>query len=57
MLTGKKTLGAAAIITAIGFIQQSGIIDIVPENYKGLVVASIGLVMAVLRFMTKTPIV
>lgn len=57
MLTGKKTLGAAAIITAIGFIQQSGIIDIIPENYKGLVVASIGLVMAVLRFVTKTPII
>ncbi len=57
MLTGKKTLSVAAIITAIGFIQQSGIIDTIPENYKGLVVASIGLVMAVLRFMTKTPII
>lgn len=56
MLQGKKTLSVSAIIVALGFIEQSGVINIIPENYKGFAIASIGFVMAGLRLITKTPI-
>ena len=45
-MKGFKTLTAASAITIIGGLQQAGIIDLIPENYRGVSVATIGLLMA-----------
>jgi hypothetical protein len=55
-MKGKKTLVTAAAITVIGGLQQTGILNLVPAEYQGIAIASIGLVMAVLRFNTTTPV-
>lgn len=54
-MKGFKTLTAASAITIIGGLQQAGIVDLIPENYRGVSVATIGLLMAGLRLVTKTP--
>lgn len=56
MLKGYKTLIASGLITAFGFLQQSGVLDLVPAQFEGVAIAGIGLVMAVLRLYTTTPI-
>ena len=55
-MTGYKTFFVATLITLFGFLEQSNIVDLIPESYKGVAIAAIGLIMAVLRFMTKTPV-
>ena len=55
-MKGYKTLIASILISGIGGLQQIGIIDQIPENYQGVTIATIGLVMAFLRLMTNTPI-
>lgn len=55
-MKGYKTLIASGLITVIGFLQQSGVVDIIPEHFQGVTIAGIGLVMALLRLYTSTPI-
>lgn len=53
-MKGFRTLFLSAIITMLGFFQQAGIIDLIPDNYRGIAISSIGLLMAILRLMTNT---
>lgn len=55
-MKGYKTISAAGIITAIGMAQQMGVIDLVPEHYRGLALSGVGLVMAYLRLKTNTAV-
>jgi|GEM_PF-2642850 hypothetical protein len=55
-MKGYKTISTAGIITAIGAAQQMGVIDLVPEQYRGLALSSVGLLMAVLRLKTNTAV-
>lgn len=53
-MKGYRTILVAGMITIIGSLQQIGALDLVPEHYRGVAIASIGLVMAVLRLNTDT---
>lgn len=55
-MKGYKTLIASALITVVGGLQQIGVINLVPENFQGVAIAGIGLVMALLRLYTTSPI-
>ena len=53
-MKGYRTMLAAGLITLLGSLQQIGIIDLVPQEFRGVSIAAIGLVMAVLRLNTNT---
>ncbi len=53
-MKGYRTILVAGMITIIGSLQQIGALDLVPEHYRGVVIASIGLIMALLRLNTDT---
>ncbi|KAF0115847.1 MAG: hypothetical protein FD163_486 [Hyphomonadaceae bacterium] len=55
-MKGYKTISTAGIITAIGMAQQMGVIDLVPEHYRGATLAGVGLIMALLRLKTNTSV-
>lgn len=55
-MKGFKTISAASIIAVIGMVQQSGAIDLIPEQYKGLVLVVIGALMGGLRVATNSSI-
>jgi hypothetical protein len=55
-MKGFKTIFAAAAISIVGLLQQYGAIDLVPEQYRGLALAGVGVVMAGLRLITTTPV-
>lgn len=55
-MKGLRTLLFSLALTAIGLIEQSGALDLVPAKYVGLVVAAIGLITAALRMVTNTPV-
>jgi hypothetical protein len=59
MLEGKKTLLAALAVMVTGLLEQvdpGTIANMVPAEYSGIALAAVGLVFAVLRFVTKTPV-
>ena len=56
MLTGYKTLIFGAIVTFLGGIQASDLATIVPEQWIGVVMAGIGVVVMALRAITNTPV-
>lgn len=55
-MKGYKTLLAATLITLLGGLQQSGVFQLIPDNYQGLAVAGIGLAMAGLRLVTTSAV-
>ena len=55
-MKGFKTISVASIITLVGMIQQSGAIDLIPEQYKGIVLIVIGGLMGGLRVATDSSI-
>lgn len=54
-MKGFKTLIFGAIIAALGGIQATDLATIVPDKFIGIVMASIGVVVMVLRAFTNTP--
>ena len=54
-MKGWKTRGFGVIIVALGGIQAADLVDIVPADHIGIVMAGIGLVVMVLREFTNTP--
>lgn len=55
-MKGFKTISAASVIAAIGMVQQSGAVDLIPEQYKGIVLIVIGGLMGGLRVATDSSI-
>ena len=55
-MRGFKTISVASVITAIGMVQQSGAVDLIPEQYKGIVLIVIGGLMGALRVATDSSI-
>lgn len=55
-MKGWKTLIFGALITLLGGIQLADIAVIVPEQYQGIVMSVIGVIVMFLRTITKTPI-
>jgi hypothetical protein len=56
MLDGWKTIAVAVGIGAIGALQTSGLVDVIPPAYVGPTMMALGFVMAWLRSITTTPI-
>lgn len=55
-MKGWKTLIFGALITLLGGIQLADIAVIVPEQYQGIVMSVIGVIVMFLRTITRTPI-
>ena len=55
-MKGFRTLSVATLITLLGFLQQAQLVNLIPENYRGIFISIIGLVMAILRLKTNTKI-
>lgn len=51
-----KTSWVALALIVLGAVEQSGLIEFVPEAYKGLALSLIGAVMLVLRNLTSEPV-
>ncbi len=53
-----KTVQFSGAVVALGVLEQtSGLFTtLVPEEYRGIAIATIGLVSAVLRFITTKPL-
>lgn len=56
MFKGFKTLIFSMLLAFAGVLQQSDIVDLIPDKYRGLFVAFVALVVAVLRIFTDTKI-
>lgn len=55
-MKGLKTLLFGALITALGGIQATDLATIVPDQFIGIVMAGIGMVVMFLRTITDTPV-
>lgn len=55
-MKGFRTLGVASFITLLGLMQQAQLVNLIPENYRGIFISVIGLAMAILRLKTNTKI-
>lgn len=55
-MKGFKTLIFGALIAALGGIQAADLANIVPEQFIGLVMGGIGLIVMALRAITSTPV-
>lgn len=55
-MKGWKTLGTSAVLMLMGLLEQVNVADIVPDRYDGIALAAVGLLMAVLRLVTSTPV-
>jgi hypothetical protein len=55
-MKGFKTMAVAALLVLLGAVEQLGLVDLIPDEYKGLAIAVIGAVMAGLRVITTTPV-
>lgn len=55
-MKGFKTMAVAALLVLLGAVEQLGLVDLIPDQYKGLAIAVIGAVMAGLRVITTTPV-
>ena len=51
-----KTIWFAVALTVVGSLQQTGVLDTVPVEYQGMALAVVGLVTAVLRYLTNRPV-
>lgn len=56
MLNGYKTIIFALITTVLGALETFNWTDFVSDSNSGVIIAVIGGVMAVLRYITKSPI-
>lgn len=54
-MKGFRSYFVAAAIIALGALEQSGFIGVVPNGYEGLALAAAGLAMAALRKITNGP--
>ena len=54
--TSSKTIIVSLVLVVLGALETFDFTAIVPEGKSGLIVAGIGIVMAVLRKMTKSAI-
>lgn len=54
-MTGFKTFATSIAVMAIGVLEQLDITTIIPDQYDGIAIAAVGLVMALLRLVTSTP--
>lgn len=55
-MKGFKTMAVAALLVVLGAVEQMGLVDLIPDEYKGFAIAVIGAVMAGLRVITTTPV-
>lgn len=55
-MKGWKTLAVSALLAAVGVLEQSDMIGIVPAGYEGIAITVVAGVMAVLRFATSSPV-
>jgi hypothetical protein len=55
-LKGYKTLVFGMAIAALGAVKASGLAEIVPPEYVGLVMTVVGIVIVYLRSVTNTAI-
>lgn len=55
-MKGLKTLLFGALITALGGIQATDLATVVPEQFVGIVMAGIGMIVMFLRTITNTPV-
>ncbi len=55
-MTGWRTMIVAAILTFLGGLTAAELTPIFGDQWTGTVVAVIGVVMGILRSITKTPI-
>ncbi len=53
-MKGFRTLILSAAISLLGFLQQAGAIDLIPEDYRGMAIAAIGFLMAYFRLITNS---
>lgn len=53
---GWKTLGIMGLFTALGLLQQADWAQLVPPQYVGLAVATVGAAGMILRAITTTPV-
>lgn len=51
-----KTSWAAVVLMALGGLEQSGLLALVPDEYKGVAISAIGALMLVLRNITASSI-
>lgn len=56
-MKGYRTLIFSSLITIVGSLQQLGFIDLIPQEYQGISLAFIGLITAILRYLTTGPII
>lgn len=55
-MKGYKTILAAIAVIVMGALEQFDVTSIIPDQYDGLALAVVGLVMAGLRLITSTPV-
>lgn len=55
-MKGWKTLVFGAVIAALGTIDAAGLASVIPEQFAGLAVGAIGVVVMFLRSVTTTSI-
>jgi hypothetical protein len=51
-----KTSWAAIAVMALGALEQSGLLQLIPDEYKGIAISAIGALMLFLRNVTVTPV-
>lgn len=51
-----KTSWAAVALMAIGGLEQSGLLQLIPDEYKGIAISAVGALMLFLRNITTTPV-
>lgn len=56
MLKGFKTILASVALIVIGVLEQLDVTELVGEQWTGLALAGIGVVVAALRMVTTTPV-
>lgn len=58
-MQGFKTILFSLMVTVLGFLEAFDITqfaDFIPDNYEPLALSLIGVIVAVLRLVTKTPV-
>lgn len=55
-IKGYKTMGFGGLLTILGMIQQSDIWQVLPPQYAGIGMSTIGLIIMILRSITTTPV-
>lgn len=55
-MKGWKTIATSVAVVLIGVLEQFDVAQVVPDQFDGLAIALVGVVMAGLRLVTTTPI-